>query len=168
VTDVAALFREFMRLDRKRAHPGLTTSELERWQLLKSRLGRTFSPELSRRRSDQRRSVRVPTRLEVRFRSDSELGASLMTNLSRGGLFLVTEHPAEIGTRLQLLIQLEGGGEEIEVSAEVVSQGVGPDLRADQRGMGLAFLDMPEESRRHIDELYERHFQRALKQAGGA
>lgn len=153
--DVAARFREYARLDRQRSREGLCPAELERWTQLKRLLSRRFSPDLPDRRLDQRSSLRVPTRLAVALRTSRELHGCLMTNVSRGGLFVATEQPAPIGTRLTLYLQIEETSERVEVPAEVASVDVGPDLASEQRGMGLRFLEMDGKTRAKIDAFYE-------------
>ena len=108
--DVALLFREYIHLERKRTSKGLSPRELQRWTALKRVLGKEFSPGLSDEKADQRGSVRIPTRLAVAFRSSGELRSSLMTNLSRGGVFIATEQPVEIGTHLELQLRIEETG----------------------------------------------------------
>ena len=164
--DVASLFRRFVRLDRKRAAGGLTPEELERWTELKRSLGQKFSPGLSDRTADARDSLRVPTSLEVSFRNVGELSKSLMTNLSRGGLFVVTERPAEIGAHLELRIHVEDPDRLIVVPAVVVSRNLGPSFASVQRGMGLRFLDMEADAQRLIDDLYERVLEEATRSVG--
>jgi uncharacterized protein (TIGR02266 family) len=161
--NVALRFREFIHLDRKRAAEGLTPLELERWAALKRALGREFSPGLSDERADQRGSVRVPARLAVTFHDVGELQRRLMTNLSRGGLFVVTDHPAAIGTRLELRLHVEETGERIAASAEVVSHNVGPGFSSDEQGMGLRFLELKPEAERSIERLYERKLREAAE-----
>jgi uncharacterized protein (TIGR02266 family) len=152
--DVASQFREYVRLDRLRRHDGLSPAELERWKLLKRKLARHFSPGISDARADQRESVRVPSRLTVSFGSENELVRSLMTNLSRKGLFVCTEDVLEMGTRLDLCIHVDRPDREITVRVEVVSRYVGPNY-AQETGMGMRFLDMPPDVEKQIEELYE-------------
>jgi uncharacterized protein (TIGR02266 family) len=163
VRDIALLFREYIHLERKRIGEGLSPLELQRWTALKRMLGKEFSPGLSDERANQRRSVRVSTRLAVTFRNLGELQRCLMTNLSRGGLFIATEQPAEIGTRLELQLHIEETGEQIDAPTEVVSVDVGPGFASGERGMGLRFLEMTPETQRAIDELYERKLEEAAE-----
>ena len=97
----AARFRETIWLERKRAVEGLTPDELTLWTDLKRDLGREFSPDLTDKVSDQRKSVRLPVKLRVSFFSLGQLEESLMTNFSKGGLFIAARRPCEIGTRLE-------------------------------------------------------------------
>jgi uncharacterized protein (TIGR02266 family) len=160
VSDVALRFREYLFLERKRSSGELSPAELRRWVALKRLLGRTFSPGVSEEQADRRTSLRVPTKMKVHFASLGELRESLMTNLSRGGLFLATRHLLDIGTRVVLRIDVEEGGRVLEVPAEVVCQNLGPRL-ARRRGIGLRFLDMDDDTRREIDRLYERRLEAA-------
>ena len=163
VRDVALLFREYIHLERKREGEGLSPLELQHWTGLKRMLGKEFSPGLSDQRADQRSSVRVPTRLAVTFRNVGELQRCLMTNLSRGGLFIATEQPAEIGTHLELQLHVEETGERIEAPSEVVSNDVGPGFAPGERGMGLRFLELKPEAQRAIEELYESKLEEAAE-----
>jgi uncharacterized protein (TIGR02266 family) len=160
VSDVAARFRAFVFLDRKRAREGLSPAELARWTSLKRQLGRELSGDCDDRRADQRGSLRVPARMRVSFASIGELGQSLMTNLSRGGLFVATELVLEIGTRVTLRLHVGGAEKDLEAQAEVVSLGLGP--RGDpKRGLGLRFVETEGAVRRELDALYERALEAA-------
>ena len=152
--DVALIFREYVRLDRMREE-GLTPSELHRWTLLKRKLNKHFSPGLPDSHVDQRESVRVPARIRVSFASEGELAQSLMTNLSRRGVFVETPHPLEIGARLELRIQVESPDRVLIVPAEVVSYGIGPHLGV-KSGMGLRIGDLDAETDAQLTDLYER------------
>jgi uncharacterized protein (TIGR02266 family) len=160
VNDVASRFREFVHLDRLRAREGLTPAELSRWAALKRFLGRELAPGVSDERSDQRGSLRVPARMRVSFDSLGQLGHCLMTNLSRGGLFVATEHLLAIGTRVVVRLHVEREGRTLEVPAEVVSHHVGP-TAAQQRGFGLRFADLDAPLRKELDALYERALEAA-------
>jgi type IV pilus assembly protein PilZ len=154
--DVGRQFREYVRLDRLRCGAGFSPEELKRWRLLKRALGQHFSPGLSDECADQRESVRVPTRIAVSFPTEGQLAGSLMTNLSRRGVFVRTEHPLEIGTRFELRIHVDDPPQDIAIAVEVVSQNVGPSYASREPGMGLRFLDADAEAEKHLDELYER------------
>jgi len=153
--DVASRFREYIQLERRRDAEGLSPADLERWTILKRFLSRKFNPNLSDDRADQRRSVRIPTKLTVTFRDERELRSSLMTNLSRGGVFIATERPPAIGSSLELRIDVAETGERIDVPAEVVTVNVGPHFAQALRGMGLRFRPTSEDMQRKLDELYE-------------
>jgi uncharacterized protein (TIGR02266 family) len=165
--DVATRFREYTRLEKKRAKGGLTPAELRRWVAIKRMLSHSFSPGIGKARADQRASVRVPTRLGVSFATVGEIRRSLMTNLSRGGVFLRTEDLVDLGTRLELCVHIDESGEDIRVRAEVVSHNVGPGFGSDEHGMGLRFLDMDEATQKQIEELYERSLRELVESKDG-
>ncbi len=161
--DVATRFREYTRLEKKRAEGGLTPAELRRWVAIKRMLSRSFSPGIGKARADQRASLRVPTRLDASFATVGEIRRSLMTNLSRGGVFLRTEDLVDLGTRFELCIHIDESGEDIRVRTEVVSHNVGPGFGSREHGMGLRFLDMDEATQKQIDELYERSLRKRIE-----
>jgi uncharacterized protein (TIGR02266 family) len=152
--DIAARFREYVRLDRKRSGEGLTPAELQRLRALKGYLNRHFSGG-GDLHVDTRRSLRVPTRVNVRFESDDAFAKSVMTNISRHGVFVQTEHPQEIKSKFDLRIQIENPPREITVPVEVVSVGIGPTFQANEQGMGLRFLEADPDVERQLRELYE-------------
>jgi len=153
--DLAGRFREYVRLDRQRREAGLSLDEMNRWRMLKRFLSIHFAPDRPEKVDEQRESVRVPTRINVSFAADRELARCLMTNLSRGGLFVQTEHPLEIGTTFTLVIHVSSPPRDIAVPVEVVSVGVGPKFSRDKRGMGLRFVEMSPETDKQLRELYE-------------
>jgi len=155
MADFQLYFREFMHLDRKRIGEGLTPLEYQRWRALSFELGTRFSKGPPKSGSERRESVRVPTRLKVSFESPDAVSQALMTNLSRGGLFVNTAFPAEPGTRLELKLLIESTGETLQVPVEVVSNNVGEGFMTGQLGMGVRFLPMPHDLRKQLDDFYE-------------
>lgn len=61
-----------------------------------------------------------------------------MTNLSRGGVFIATATPCEIGSRLRLCIEVGETGDTVEVLGEVISMGGGVSLQGEESGMGVS------------------------------
>jgi len=155
VDDFNLQFRRFLHLDRKRRGGGLTPGELRRWMKLKSILNQEFSPASDSDGLARRESVRVAARVGVSFRDLGQLRECLMTNVSRGGLFIATDNALDIGTSFELCIELEKTGEVMEVPVEVVSQNARPDRGTFELGMGVRFREMNPEVRSKLDELYE-------------
>jgi uncharacterized protein (TIGR02266 family) len=154
--DVAARFREYVRLDRRRRSGGLSVEELARWRLLKRALSTHFDPDARVQTVDRRDSIRVPTRLNVHFQTDGALASCLMTNISQHGVFVQTEQPLELKSRFELHIQVMSPPRTLVAPVEVVSVGMGPCFETDKQGMGLRFLSLDPETAKAIDELYER------------
>jgi len=164
MANMPGLFREYMALDKRRGSPeGLSVAELLRWTELKGMLGRHFQPGAKKEGgADKRVSVRVPVNLRMGFESYGSIRDSLMTNLSRGGLFIATDQPLPMGSVVNLRLRIEESHHEIQVEAEVVALNSGPDLKTEERGMGVKFVRMTPEQAKGVDELYERSVQRAL------
>ena len=154
VENMLAVFRQFTALDRRRKADGLSIAELSRWHALKRALNRHFQPDADPNQQDKRESVRVPLRLKVAFDSYGQIRDSLMTNLSRGGLFVATDAPLAIGTPFDLRIQV--GSKEIEVPGVVASHHTGASLSSEERGMGIRFANLDASVQKEIDDLYDR------------
>lgn len=153
--DIGRVFREFSQLEKKRAHGELTSEELARWTACNSVLAKRLTPGVPEELTSQRKSVRIPTRLGLSFSNLGELRQCLMTDLSRGGLFIRTDRPVDLGTRVELTIRIGDKDTIVKVRAEVVSHNIGPNFRTHQRGMGLRFRDMDEDTEKQIAELYD-------------
>lgn len=158
---------EFLYLDRKRSDSGLSPTELRRWIQLKRAVSKRASGGAGSAPggNERRESVRVPTHYSVNFGNARQLGECLMMNLSRGGVFVSTDSPCEIGTTLELRIHVDESGDELVVPAKVVSVNMRPDVPGPQRGMGLAFLDMSPCARDRVETLYEQKLKEAASKA---
>lgn len=163
MANVSLLFREYMYLDRRRGGDGLTPIELKRWGDLKRMLSKRFSPDISDQEADKRTSLRIPTRLTVSFQNLGDFRCSTMTNLSRGGLFIVTEHPVEIGTKFTLLIHIHDPPEKLEVPVVAVTQNVGPRSPVGFRGTGVAFREMDSALRERLDQIYQQKLEEVAR-----
>ncbi len=163
VTNMPALFREYMVLERQRASSeGISASESQRWRQLKRLLNRHFQPDLPDETADQRDSVRVPARLRIGFETYGEIRECLMSNLSRGGVFIATSEPLPMGTVLTLWIRIEESDQEISLEGEVSSHNAGPGLLSEEIGMGIRFIRLSEEQEKAVENLYEHTLLRAL------
>lgn len=159
------LFREYMNLERRRID-GLSLEEHDRWNELRGRLEGVFGTlegGESTPHRERRATPRVPTQLEVQFENDQAIGSMLMTNLSRGGLFIPTYSPLPIGSELKLRIRIDDPETEIVVVGEVASHNLGPRLEMARAGMGIRFKGLSEADQARIDDLYERVVERHLK-----
>lgn len=94
---------------------------------------------------------RIPYVVQVEFRTASSFLVAYTVNLSRGGLFIETEHPVQIGSELPLQLAVPGHGP-IALTGRVawhrpVADEDGP------AGMGVEFLDPGEDLGQVIDRL---------------
>lgn len=70
------------------------------------------------------------------------------TNLSVGGLFLDRTIPHPLGTIVRLRFTLPDSAEPIETRGEIVNA-----PNSDRLGMGIKFIDLPDDARARITEL---------------
>ena len=159
------MLREYAGLEKKRKGSGLSLAEVQRWTALDEALRKEFKKAPGSGGQDDRRATRrVSTLLSVQFKSPGEARHSLLTNVSQGGVFIYTETPAPIGTRLDIEITIDESGTTILVPAKVVSQNGGADMIGRVKGVGCRFLDMDDATRKQVDDLYSK----ALKEADAA
>lgn len=164
VRNMPAVFREYMALERRReSAEGISIAEYQRWMQLKGVLNRHFQPGVLQPHSDRRESVRVPIRLNLGFQSYGEIRETLMSNLSRGGIFIATNAPLPLGSKLRVWIRIEESAQEIDVQGEVTSHNSGPGLLSEELGMGVKFVHMSPEQEKAVDNLYERSLRRAVE-----
>lgn len=152
--NLPAAFREYKRLERVRDDQGLSIQELERWTLLKRMLAEHFRPGVGHEIADKQASLRVPVRLRVQFDSQGALRECLMTNISRGGVFIAADRPLAIGTVLDLRVQVAETGGSMDLRGEVVTINTGTGLAGSEKGMGVRFVQLSEEAEEFVRELY--------------
>jgi type IV pilus assembly protein PilZ len=63
----------------------------------------------TKQNQDLRTHVRVPLTVEVDLFNENTFFTGFTENISRGGLFIATEAPFELGTRLSIRLSLMGG-----------------------------------------------------------
>jgi len=163
--NVLSVFREYGRLERMREGGEISVEELERWTSLKRMLARHFRPGIDQEFADKQASLRVPSRLRVSFESYGRLRECLMTNISRGGVFVATEHPLPIGTSFTLRIHIDESDETHELAGEVASVNVASSPASGSHGMGIRFCNLDEEKQALVDRLYGRAIVEAMEKA---
>ena len=60
-------------------------------------------------------------------------------------------------------MHIEETGEHFELRGEVASQDVSADLSREERGMGIRFVNLSEEQRKQVSDLYEHSLKKALE-----
>jgi uncharacterized protein (TIGR02266 family) len=160
--NILSVFREYARLERMREDTGLSVEQLERWTKLKRILTSHFRPGIDREIADKQASLRVPSRLRVSFDSYGELRDCLMTNISRGGVFVSTPNPLPIGTPFVLRLHVGESGEIHELSGEVASVNTGADMKSESEGMGIRFCNLSESQQELVDRLYGHALDKAM------
>ena len=98
------------------------------------------------------RAQRVPAVVQVQYRFDTiqEIIAEYSVDISMSGIFIRTDRPLEVGSRIHLQIMLQDGSTLIEGRGRVAR--IGLSLRG-QMGMGVEFVDFDKESMALIEKL---------------
>lgn len=99
----------------------------------------------------EREHQRVPYAVAVHFRSASAFLIAYSVNLSRGGLFLETQHDLPIGTPLELSFAIPGSGT-VGLGGHVAWRR-GPESAEGPAGLGVEFHDINAALSQVIDRL---------------
>jgi uncharacterized protein (TIGR02266 family) len=89
--------------------------------------------------ADRRVGSRAPFKLDVNYRHGETYLFSSTRDVSELGIFLVTDNPLPVATKLQLEFRMPDDGEKIVVDGEVVW--IDPVGRGHEQGMGIRFID---------------------------
>ncbi len=106
-------------------------------------------------RIEKREAPRTMIRIQVNCECDDAFIYDYSYDMSEGGIFLSTSEPRSVGDRIKLGFILPEVLEEIEVTGEVTwvnppgSQDLPP-------GMGIKFLELPEDKKELIQEVINR------------
>lgn len=118
-------------------------------------LGRTLGRGTESAAGNRRLVERVLIDLEVDYGSDDTYLFAYARNISALGIFLQTQTPEALGTRLNLRFTVPATGERLQV--EGVVRWVNPfrpgDLNNLNPGMGIEFIDLGQEHRERIVDL---------------
>lgn len=150
--NVATLFLQYARLDRKRSVEGLSALEEANWANLDRYLSNALNPHVPPG-AERRSSIRVPAEYGCRWQLVAREQEAQITTLSRTGAFVRTDAPAPIGERITLRIALPEGSV-LEVLGTVANHILAPD--PERRGMGVRFDAIAPEAMKVVDELYQR------------
>jgi uncharacterized protein (TIGR02266 family) len=101
--------------------------------------------------SDGRTHERVPYAVEVEFRTASSFLVAYSVNVSRGGLFLETEHEVPIGTVVALQLAVPSAG--IVQLTGTVAWRRGRESADGPPGIGVEFVDLGPDLGGVIDQL---------------
>lgn len=100
------------------------------------------------KKKDRRRFRRIPVEMCVEESQEEALYFQRSANLSQGGMFLEQTIPHPLDTLVKLEFSLPNHQETIVLQARIVNTPTGED----QLGMGLAFIDLDEETANLIAE----------------
>jgi type IV pilus assembly protein PilZ len=100
---------------------------------------------------ERRRSERTDYVVQVDYKTVDELFSEFARNINEGGLFVETETPPAVGSRVALQFRIPGSSEPIQVMGRVVRTSEG--VRDEPLGMGIEFENLDGQSRDLINEL---------------
>jgi len=98
---------------------------------------------------NERGFPRHPVTLGVRFRSARDFVLEHATNISRGGIFILTHDPPPLDTAVQVEIQLPDDVASVTSNGIVVHRQLA--VGGKQPGVGVQFIDSGDEFRDRID-----------------
>ncbi len=113
--------------------------------------------------NDRRRHSRAPIRLSIRFATPKAFVQQYGKNISKGGLFIATDHPAAVRSEIDITLHLPMTEVAIEVRAKVVYVSTGLDGKPG--GMGVQFVNLSEERSSLIEKYVAAVMQSAMKNA---
>lgn len=111
---------------------------------------------------DRRREARAPIELKVEYKRLNTFFYDYTKNISKGGTFIKTEKPLEIGTIFLFKLMLPSQPEPIALRGEVrwvVKDGapLPPQVAAGhEKGMGIKFVYDDPEQRRQLEQVVEK------------
>jgi type IV pilus assembly protein PilZ len=90
---------------------------------------------------NERREKRCPVSLQVKYGSGQEFKLDYTKNVSQGGMFIKTDNPPEIGTKIHLQLHIPELNEPVLLYGEVVHRHKYASSDEDA-GIGVKFLDI--------------------------
>ena len=109
--------------------------------------------------SDRRREFRAPIELRVEYKRVNTFFADYTKNISRGGTFIATERPLDIGTEFVFALDLPGLTEPLRLRGRVMwTTSVVDASKANPAGMGIEFQYSSVEERSETEKIVERLF----------
>ncbi|MBI5529290.1 MAG: TIGR02266 family protein [Deltaproteobacteria bacterium] len=100
---------------------------------------------------EHRRDFRLPVELKVGYRTVGSFITDYILNISRGGIFVTTQKPLPIGTRVRLVFSLPDFPLPFDLAGEV--RWVNPPGHGSHAapGMGIGFSNLDENARKRIE-----------------
>jgi uncharacterized protein (TIGR02266 family) len=103
---------------------------------------------------ERRRSGRAPLVVRVNYSTVDELFSEFTRNVNEGGLFIETDNPPPVETRVAVQFQLPGGEEPVRARGRVAW--VRPQGPGEPAGMGVEFDGLDAAARDTINDLVRR------------
>lgn len=106
--------------------------------------------------SDRRREARAPIELRVEYKRLNTFFADYTKNISKGGSFIATDRPLEVGTQFVFALTLPGLAEPLRLRGRVMWITTPADAtEANPAGMGIEFQFSSADERRKLESVVE-------------
>jgi type IV pilus assembly protein PilZ len=102
--------------------------------------------------SDRRNNKRIPVKHEVVYLNIEGLISDYTVNISRGGIFIATDAPLDLGTIVQLELKLSGSVVPVDIVGEVAWI-TKPDRNSSLiiPGMGVEFRNLNAKAKKSLE-----------------
>ena len=106
---------------------------------------------------ERRASPRAEIVVRVNYQAVDSLFSEFARNINDGGIFVETENPQPLGTKVELEFKLPGDGRPIEVVGNVVRSVSADQVGSDGvAGMGIEFENLGPDVREQINEIIQK------------
>jgi type IV pilus assembly protein PilZ len=120
--------------------------------------------EAARKAAERRDALRAPIELKVEYKRLNTFFADYTKNISKGGTFIKTRKPLEVGTEFVFKLVVPRLEEPLALRGEVkwvIREGEAPppgvdEADADEPGMGIRFIYKSNEERGAIEAIVEK------------
>ncbi len=102
---------------------------------------------------DKRESERLPVDVKVDYRTVGSFITDYTKDLSKGGIFIKTSLPLEVGTRVRLRLTLPDGDAPFALDGVVKWVSTLREREKHPSGMGVEFVDFSDEVKNKIENL---------------
>jgi uncharacterized protein (TIGR02266 family) len=105
---------------------------------------------------DRRKHPRKELNIEIVYSSLENFFYDYAVNISLGGMFIKTDNPLQVGSRINLRFSLPGSKKIIETKGRVMHTVSGKSrTKHAQHGMGIQFQELSERDRDLIESLWK-------------
>ena len=120
-----------------------------------------YSNDINRARDfANRKDERVKKSLSLKFKDRMNFIKAYTDNAGRGGLFIRTVNPLEVGQRFPLELQIPGNSESLQIVCQVVwTRKQAEETKDKPAGMGVKFLEMSKQD----DQALKQYLKNATK-----
>jgi Tfp pilus assembly protein PilZ len=148
------------------AHPDVNDTQplgKRAFVVVESRSPKSKEENATQDKADRRKHPRLPLLVGVEYRVGDSVQNGVLSNLSLGGVFLVTQEPLPAGTIMTMLINLPWKLGEVAAEARVTWSSGTEGTELDPPGVGLCFTQIDPDGKKKL-KAYARKFQQIAAQ----